>query len=133
MLQDIKDDNGKVLFSIKELQCKKSKDGILACSFAEKLKELRLLYGHPMIVNSCCRSLSYNQEIGGVKNSFHIFDEKQNLATCAIDIAKQNGILNAKLIRCALNLGFSVGIAKTFIHLDLRSNYTNLPQTLFLY
>ncbi|MDR1691217.1 MAG: hypothetical protein LBR35_00030 [Rickettsiales bacterium] len=133
MLKDIKDDNGKILFSSKELQCKRTKDGLLCEHFRKSLKELRTLYGNKMTITSCCRSVEHNIAVGGAKNSHHIYDISKNIKTCAADIARPTGDLCAKLVHLALDMGFSVGIAKTFIHIDLRTKTSNKPQILFTY
>ena len=39
----------------------------------------------------------------------------------------------ANLVEKALAHGWSVGVAKTFIHVDRRSDYTDLPQVLYVY
>ena len=51
----IKSAQGKILFSDKELACRHCGKLILAPGFDEKLKELRLEFGLPMTLSSCCR------------------------------------------------------------------------------
>lgn len=106
-----------------------------APGFKEKLLALRLILGLPMPLSSACRSIPYNEDVGGHANSFHIYDTtKWNTGgACAVDISTEDPIYRRKLIKTALDLGWSVGIAKTFVHLDRRSDYTDLPQIIFLY
>lgn len=66
---------GKLFFSRNELQDPDTHEVHLAPGFGDKVVELRLTYGRPMIVNSCCRSHQYNQQIGGHHRSLHVWDE----------------------------------------------------------
>ena len=53
---------GKILFSDKELACRHCGKLVLAPGFAEKLKELRLEFGLPMTLSSCCRCSEHNRQ-----------------------------------------------------------------------
>ena len=70
---------------------------------------------------SSYRDAAYNKKIGGVSNSFHLTGR-------AVDISCPTSEYRALVIKEALNLGFSVGIMNTALHLDNRSN-----QVLFHY
>ena len=122
-------------FKHQELACSKTGIVKLAAGFADKLIELRTNLAKPMIVTSCCRSIKHNQQIGGNPNSFHIYDESPHKTngTCAIDISITNSYSRGQLTTLAWNLGWSVGIAKNFVHLDRRIDHTHLKQALFLY
>ena len=122
-------------FTYAELACKESGKVLLAVGFGNKLTELRTKFVKPMVVTSCCRSWSYNQKIGGAKNSFHIYDKPSHKGggCCAIDIALTNSHQRGRIISLALGLGWSIGIHKTFVHLDRSSDYTSLLQVLFTY
>lgn len=122
-------------FTTDELKCKGSGIVSLAAGFGEKLDELREAYGLPMIVNSCCRSFKHNQAVGGHVNSAHVYDHPDRAfrGTYAIDIHCVDAVLRAAMIKAAINLGWSVGVNKTFVHFDRRSDYTKLPQAVFLY
>jgi hypothetical protein len=111
-----------------------------AMHFIRKLETLRTDYGHPMIVTSGCRSQEHNEWLKrrgyqASPNSFHLMDNPkyQTGGTCAVDIARPNGNDLATLIGLALSQGWSIGIANTFIHLDLRTHYTALPQVIYTY
>jgi len=96
---------------------------------------LRLSFGRPMIVTSCCRSAAYNAEIGGHARSLHVYDHPAHPTggTCAIDVRQGDGIYNAELIARALEAGWSVGMkTRVFFHLD-RRRYVGLPRVLFGY
>jgi hypothetical protein len=122
-------------FTAKELACKATGKIALAPGFADKLIELRVKLTQPMAVTSCCRSKEYNRQIGGNPRSFHIYDQPYypTDGACAIDIAITNGTIRGKLIHLAWEQGWSVGIHKSFIHLDRRVDYTNLKQITFFY
>lgn len=108
---------------------------VLAPGFAEKLKELRLEFGLPMTLSSCCRCSEHNRQEGGNAGSFHLTENiKWKVpGTCAIDVVRRGAEYDRKLLSTALTLGWSIGIAKTFIHLDRRSDYTGLKAALFTY
>jgi uncharacterized protein YcbK (DUF882 family) len=85
------------------------------------LDTLRENIGEPLRINSSYRSHEYNKSIGGAKNSQHLYGK-------AVDIHCDNSILRAKIVGHALLLGMTVGVAKTFVHVDVREN-----QILFTY
>ncbi len=123
-------------FTKSELACKGSGKILLTEGFRMHLLILREKFNQPMIVTSCCRSLEYNAQIGGAANSFHIYDHQESnrpLGTTAIDISIVEGTTRGKLINLAWNLGWSIGIHKRFIHFDRRSDYTDMPQIVFVY
>ena len=122
-------------FGYSELACRATNKLILAKGFADKLLALRIKWDNSMIITSCCRSKEHNRQIGGNPRSFHIYDHPHYTTngTCAIDIAVSEGAARGRLIHLAWSLGWSIGINKRFIHLDRRTDYTNLKQTLFLY
>lgn len=126
-------------FKDSELACRSSGKVILAPGFREALESLREVFNEAMVVTSCCRTAEHNASVGGNPRSLHmignphyVFDGRA-LDTCAIDIATPDGAYRARLIRMALLRGWSVGVAKTFTHLDLRTRYTGLPQQVFTY
>jgi len=111
-------------------------NGSVKDNFIFDLEALRVAYDTPMAVHSCCRSVDHNKAVGGHFRSLHMFDNQHHECdTCAIDIARPNGFTLAKLIRCALKLGWSIGVAPDFIHLDMRTKYTKnaLEQRVYTY
>lgn len=128
--------NGKTYFTENELKCKGSGGIRLAPGFGEKLLDLRIAFDGPMIVTSCCRSKKYNAEVGGSRGSYHVYDEPfhDTGGTCAIDIATSDSRYRARLIGLALSMGWSVGVNRTFVHLDRRIDYgISKENLLFLY
>ena len=121
-------------FTVQELECPSTKVIKLEPGFISDLEELRMLFDEPMIVTSCCRSLVHNQKIGGHPRSLHMFNNTfYGTDTCAIDIKRPNSLQLHVLISCAVALEWSVGIADTFIHLDMRSKYTSLLPSVYTY
>jgi hypothetical protein len=109
----------------------------LADGFGRDLDKLREACGFPLTVNSCCRSAQYNDVLGGHSRSLHVYDRPFHPTggCCAIDFGTHNldGTQKAKLVKEALNAGFSVGVAKTFIHCDTRTSTLGMPQVLYTY
>jgi hypothetical protein len=122
-------------FTKKELACRSTGGLLLADGFAEKLLTLRTKFGKLMPVTSCCRSKEYNRKIGGAPDSFHIYDSARHGFTgaCAIDIAIKDPTDKGDLMSLAWQLGWSIGFNKNFLHLDRRSDYTELKQMVFGY
>lgn len=131
----VRTDNNKViLFSQAELQCPKTGVVRLADGFAAYLVELREAFGEPMIPTSCCRSEEHNHAIDGHPRSLHVYDRNWHglNGTAAIDIGWPHPAYRRHLLSLALDFGWSVGVAKNFIHLD-RRDLAGLAPTAFGY
>ena len=87
------------------------------------LDDLRLYVKEPLIINSSYRSLEYNEIIQKrVNKDYTPYSSKsKHLTGIAVDLHCTNGALRLKIVHNALDLGLSVGIGKTFIHVDNRS------------
>lgn len=127
-------------FTRDELADRITGEMVLQEGFAEDLKELREEYNFAMNVNSGCRSQSTNDALvadprySASPTSLHLIDNKKyGTNTCAIDISKPDSVRLARLLRLGLLRGWSFGIAKTFIHLDMRSKYCSIAQKVFIY
>ena len=81
--------------------------------FLTRIDQLRENYGKPIKINSSYRSPLYNTSVGGSLGSKH-------MAGIAIDISCNNSTDRAKLVWAALDLGLTVGVGKTFVHVDGR-------------
>ena len=121
-------------FSHNEIACRCC--GVLQVmdTFPDKLLDLREAWEKPMVVNSCCRCQKHNDSGGGKPASFHLFSQKALTgidATCAIDIGTASMTPGERhdFVKLAMNKGWSIGVAKTFIHLDRRADY---PETKWL-
>lgn len=125
--------NNVVYFTEDELKCKGSGLLRLAPGFGEHLIDLRIAFGKPMKPISCCRSIEHNAKEGGKEGSFHICDNLATPGCCAIDIATPDPQYRTELIELALGKGWSVGIKKTMVHLDLRSVIHGHKKVIFVY
>lgn len=126
-------------FTELELQDPYTKEIKLTPLFIDNLEILREVYARPMSLTSACRSLQQNTWLqsrgyAASTNSLHLMDNKKyNTQCCAVDLKRPNDRDLANLVFQALNLGWSVRIANNFIHLDLRTRYTDLPQVVGTY
>tara|TARA_R110002051_G_scaffold109704_1_gene182416 strand:- start:303 stop:656 length:354 start_codon:yes stop_codon:yes gene_type:complete len=77
------------------------------------LDAVRKKFGKPIKINSGYRTVARNKKIGGVSRSSH-------LKGLAVDISCNNSVDRFKLLNLLLEAGFNrIGIAKTFIHVDI--------------
>jgi|TARA_R100001086_G_C11724013_1_gene227729 hypothetical protein len=126
-------------FTEKELQCPSGEVVKLAEGFGQKLDKLRALLDKPMVLTSACRTSAHVNWLlirgyPASKNSFHLIDNpKYGTDTCAVDVAVPHSEYRKELIKLALEEGWTVGVAKSFVHIDRRSDYTNLPQIVYVY
>jgi len=80
------------------------------------LDAVRKKFGKPIKINSGYRTVARNKKIGGVAGSSH-------LKGLAVDISCPNSVDRFKLLNLLLEAGFNrIGIAKTFIHVDIDKN-----------
>ena len=76
----------------------------------------RTLYGKPIVVTSGFRTESHNKKVGGVASSSH-------LKGLAIDVACVTSKHRFEILTALLEVGFNrIGIADTFIHIDVDKN-----------
>ena len=96
--------------------------------FLDALNNLREKLGHALHINSACRCLEHNAAVGGKGKSFHIINAKEitgMTGACAVDVSIL-GWANKKrdaFLKIVREDGWSVGVAKTFIHIDRRIDY----------
>ena len=104
--------------------------------FASKLPELRQEWGGPLNTTSVCRTPAHNKAVGGHPRSLHLTENEAHptYGTMAADVywSAWEAELQKALAQLALDHGFSVGLHKAFMHLDLRTEI-GLPQTVFTY
>ena len=126
-------------FTEEELQCPSGKVVKLAEGFGEKLDQLRDMLDRPMSLTSACRTTAHSNwllERGypASANSFHLIDNpKYGTDTCAVDVSMPDNKYRKELMKLALEEGWTVGVAKSFVHIDRRSDYTDLPQIIYVY
>jgi len=79
----------------------------------EKLNAARCRFGKPIVITSGFRCKAHNETVGGSPTSSH-------LKGLAVDIACDNSLDRFELLSALLGVGFQrIGVAKTFIHVDL--------------
>lgn len=104
----------------------------LAPGFLDSLNELREACGHELKANSMCRCALHNKAVGGKDGSYHLITHPWGC--CAIDISTVgwSGAKKWAFIKLAMDRGFSVGFASSFIHLDKRHLHDkNWPKPVF--
>ena len=84
-----------------------------------------------MIINSACRSTEHNHKVGGSPKSYHIYDDERG-GCMAIDVSCHDGQSRLELVRLGIELGWSIGVNKAFIHLD-RRDLLGIEPVLFTY
>lgn len=100
-------------FSQAEFRCKETGEIGMQAEFMERLQKLRFDYNRPMVVTSGYRSPRHSIEAKKAVPGTHA----QGIA---VDIAA-SGRDAHDLVFLAIKNGFNgIGVAKTFIHLDMR-------------
>ena len=114
-------------FSENEMRCKGTGELHMDEEFMKKLIVLRKEFNQPMIITSGYRDGSYNEVIGGGRNSAHLEGK-------AVDVAC-HGTKAYKLIQLAIKHGFTgIGIkqhshpGKRFVHLDIAKHSNVQPR-----
>jgi len=107
-------------FDAFEFECDCCGEAPMSQPFLERLQILRDMYGSAISINSGYRCKAHNKAIGGSKNSRHMVGDAVD-----IDTARMSSEQKYRLLRLIYQLEFTgVGIAKTFIHIDLRNKPT---------
>ena len=77
------------------------------------LENMRDMIGGPIVINSGCRCVEHNNEVGGVPNSAHT-------RGLAADISVSSGWQRYQVVDAAFACGaMGVGVDKTFVHVDV--------------
>ena len=101
-------------FSIEEFNCQQTGENEMVEEFIHKLDELREACGFPFKITSGYRSPSHSIEARKAKPG----TPAQRIAC---DIAVSGGAQRHTIITDAMRLGFTgIGVAKTFVHVDIR-------------
>ena len=108
-------------FTEEELKCKGTDECLMDKEFMARLVALRKEFNEPMVISSGYRHASYNQVIGGAKNSPHLYGK-------AVDVLV-SGRTAYRLMKMAMKHGFTgIGISqrgpheKRFLHIDTMVN-----------
>ena len=123
-------------FSRDELKCKGSGKVLLDARFAATLPALRVVWGGPLLLTSCCRTPEHNAAVGGHPRSLHLTKNPHHptKGTLAADLDWRAWPDDRKkeFARLAWSRGWSVGLHSVFIHVDRRTDI-GLLQAVFLY
>ena len=108
-------------FSYHEFRCRCGKciwsDGnAIDPGLVSKLQAIRDIYDKDMPINCGVRCPNHNSSVGGVNFSYHL--PAQGSKAADIGVSSRSGRII--IVREALRLGLTVGLYKTFIHLDNR-------------
>src|SRR5574343_1126050 len=104
-------------FTRDEFKCPHCGENNISDEFIDRLDEVRHAYGKPMVVLSGYRCPAHNASVGGVDGSAHT-------EGIAADIACSFARDRLALVESAINNGFGrIGIAKSFIHLDISETH----------
>lgn len=120
-------------FNRGELQCKCGCGEMqLADGFIDELEGLRVEFGKPMKINSCCRCVPHNRAVGGADGSLHQMEAEDKTGIdgcCAADVNTVGWTGHEKwtFIGLAIKRKWSFGVSKTFIHIDRRADHQGSP------
>lgn len=103
-------------FRLEEFNCTHTNKNEMDHEFLVKLDELRERVGFPFIITSGYRDATHPSEV--VKAAPGTGTHCQGIAA---DIAVSNGVERMNIVHEALKMGFSIGVARTFIHVDART------------
>ncbi|HDD36641.1 peptidase M15 [Thermococci archaeon] len=100
-------------FKPHEFKCRCCGKLIIDPELVRRLDFVRAELGKPIKITSAYRCPSWNEKVGGKKNSAHLKGK-------AVDIHIPNREYLYKLIRVLIRQGWvRIGIAKTFVHVDI--------------
>jgi len=112
-------------FPAKELACRHCALIKLDLVFAAALVALRHAWSTPLNPTSISRCPTHNENVGGHPRSLHLTENPvhQTDGTAAIDIYWEDWPVETKLkfAQLAWSMDWSLGLSKTFIHIDARS------------
>jgi uncharacterized protein YcbK (DUF882 family) len=102
-------------FRLEEFNCTHTNRNEMDHEFLVKLDELREKVGFPFRITSGYRDATHPSEARKAEpgTGYHC----QGLAA---DIAVSNGFERMNIVHEAINMGFSIGVARTFVHVDNR-------------
>ena len=125
--------HGSKYFSIKEFRCKckacdfGTKEEHIAADLVHLLHVLRANLGVPFVITSGARCAQYNKSVGGGERSTHKAGVPLDCTpgyegqcrAADIDISQWSAFQRGSVVRAALSCGARIGIADTFLHIDV--------------
>ena len=100
-------------FRLEEFNCTHTNKNEMDHEFLVKLDELRERVGFPFVITSGYRNATHPAEARKETPGTH----NQGIAA---DIKVSNGFERMNIVHEAIKMGFSIGVARTFVHVDDR-------------
>lgn len=114
-------------FTREEFVCQHTGENEISDKFLLKIDLLRARCGFPFVITSGYRSKDHPIESKKAKAGTHA----QGIAA---DVRISNGSDRYKIVEEALKLGFSgIGVADSFVHIDIRSSNGNKNPVMWCY
>jgi uncharacterized protein YcbK (DUF882 family) len=104
-------------FKITDFDCSETGENKMDTEFLEALDNLRDICGFPFTVTSGYRSPNHSIEAAKVAAGKKLGTHAQGIAA---DIKVSGGAERLSIVKHASATGMSVGVAKTFVHVDTR-------------
>ena len=104
-------------FSIEDFDCQETGENKMNPEFLKAIDHLRDACGFPFIVTSGYRSPNHSIEAAKVAAGKKVGTHAQGIAA---DIKVSGGAQRLTIVKHASAMGMSVGVAKTFVHVDIR-------------
>jgi uncharacterized protein YcbK (DUF882 family) len=105
-----------IFFRLEEFNCTHTNKCAMDSAFLEKLDALRATVGFPFRITSGYRDATHPSEARKASPGTGMHCQGR-----AADIAVSNGVERMNIVHEALKMGFSVGVARTFVHVDDRT------------
>ena len=102
-------------FRLEEFNCTHTNLNFMDHEFLVKLDELRERVGFPFIITSGYRDATHPAEARKAEPG-----TGTHCQGIAADIAVSNGFERMNIVHEAIKMGFSIGVARTFVHVDDR-------------
>ena len=110
-------------FKLSEFNCPFLKDQKMNYTFLEKLDKARGLAGIPFKITSGYRTKEYNEDL--IRRNYKASKNSSHLKALASDISVKDSKSRFIVFNSLLLAGFTrIGIADTFIHVDLDTDKT---------
>ena len=101
-------------FKLEDFDCQETGENGMTEQFIKRLDHLRQACGFPFHITSGYRSTEHSVEKKKTTPG-------QHSKGIAADIAVRGGVQRRAIVNHALAMGMSVGVAKTFVHVDTRT------------
>ena len=104
-------------FKVSDFDCQETGENEMEVEFMKGLDHLRAGCGFPFIITSGYRSPNHSIEAAKVAAGNKLGTHAQGIAA---DIKVSGGAQRLAIVKHASAMGMSVGVAKTFVHVDTR-------------